>query len=125
MKAAANGALNLSVLDGWWIEGFAANPDTGWGIEPSELMDGKGDAADGDAIYSLLEREVVPLFYERDEQDLPREWIRRSKEAIRSLAPRFSSQRMVIEYINRLYVPASAGGARWMPQPMTAGRDRR
>ena len=51
MKAAANGALNLSVLDGWWIEGFAANPDTGWGIEPSELMDGKGDAADGDAIY--------------------------------------------------------------------------
>ena len=111
MKAAANGALNLSVLDGWWIEGFAANPDTGWGIEPSELMDGKGDAADGDAIYSLLERQVVPLFYERDEQNLPREWIRRSKEAIRSLAPRFSSQRMVIEYINRLYVPASAGGA--------------
>src|SRR5918993_316497 len=124
MKAAANGALNLSVLDGWWIEGFGANPDTGWGIVPSELMDGKGDAADGDAIYSLLERQVVPLFYERDEQNLPREWIRRSKEAIRSLAPRFSSQRMVIEYINRLYVPASAGGARWMAQPVTAGRDR-
>ena len=124
MKAAANGALNLSVLDGWWIEGFAANPDTGWGIEPSEQMDGKGDAADGDAIYALLEREVVPLFYERDEQNLPCEWIRRSKEAIRSLAPRFSSQRMVIEYINRLYVPASAGGARWMPQPVTAGRER-
>jgi starch phosphorylase len=87
-------------------------------------MDGKGDAADGDAIYTLLERQVVPLFYERDERNLPREWIRRSKEAIRSLAPRFSSQRMVIEYINRLYVPASAGGARWSAQPMTAGRDR-
>jgi glycogen phosphorylase len=124
MKAAANGALNLSILDGWWIEGFAANPDTGWGIEPSEQMDGKGDAADGDAIYTLLERQVVPLFYERDERNLPREWIRRSKEAIRSLAPRFSSQRMVIEYINRPYVPASAGGARWSAQPMTAGRDR-
>jgi glycogen phosphorylase len=124
MKAAANGALNLSVLDGWWIEGFAANADTGWGIEPSELMDGKGDAADSDAIYALLERQVVPLFYERDEQNLPREWIRRSKEAIRSLAPRFSSQRMVIEYINRLYVPASAGGTRWMAQPVTSGRER-
>ena len=71
MKAAANGALNLSVLDGWWIEGFAANPDTGWGIEPSEQMDGKGDAADGDAIYALLERRSCRSIYERDEQNLP------------------------------------------------------
>src|SRR5215217_2179437 len=125
MNAAPNAASNLPVLDGWWVGGLAANADTGWGIVPSVLMDGKGDAADGDAIYSLLERQVVPLFYERDEQNLPREWIRRSKEAIRSLAPRFSSQRMVIEYINRLYVPASARVARWMAQPITAGQDRR
>jgi glycogen phosphorylase len=124
MKAAANGALNLSVLDGWWIEGFAANPDAGWGIEPSELMDDRGDAADADAIYSALERQVVPLFYERDEHDLPREWIHRSKEAMRSLAPRFSSQRMVIDYITRLYVPASEGGVRWSAQLVTAGRHR-
>jgi starch phosphorylase len=122
MKAAANGALNLSVLDGWWIEGFRASHDAGWGIEPSELMNGKGDAADADAIYSALEQQLVPLYYERDEENLPREWIRRSKEAIRTLAPRFSAQRMVIEYITRLYVPASEGGARWSAAPVMAGR---
>ena len=113
MKAAANGALNLSVLDGWWIEGWEANREAGWGIEPSDLMNGKGDAADAGAIYSALEQTIVPLFYERDERNLPREWIRRSKLAIRALAPRFSSQRMVIDYIDKLYVPAAAGGARW------------
>jgi starch phosphorylase len=123
MKAAANGALNLSVLDGWWIEGFQASHDAGWGIEPSELMNGKGDAADADAIYTALEQQVVPLYYERDEQNLPREWIRRSKEAIRTLAPRFSAQRMVIEYITRLYVPASEGGARWSAAPVAVGRE--
>jgi glycogen phosphorylase len=121
MKAAANGALNLSILDGWWIEGFAASPDAGWGITPSsELLDDKADHADAEAFYAALENEVVPLFYDRDDSDVPREWIRRSKEAIRTLAPRFSSQRMVIEYINRLYVPACEGGARWMAQPVGA-----
>ncbi|MBA2598798.1 MAG: alpha-glucan family phosphorylase [Chloroflexia bacterium] len=121
MKAAANGALNLSILDGWWIEGFAANHDAGWGIAPSELMESKGDEADADAIFTALERHVIPLFYERDINDLPLRWIHMSKEAIRTLAPLFSSQRMVIEYINRLYVPASEGGARWMAQPVAAG----
>jgi glycogen phosphorylase len=120
MKAAANGALNLSILDGWWIEGYAANHDTGWGIEASDLGDGSGDAADADAIYTALEQHVVPLYYERDDHGLPREWLRRSKEAIRTLAPRFSSQRMVIDYINRLYVPASDGGALWRAQPIAA-----
>jgi starch phosphorylase len=120
MKAAANGALNVSILDGWWIEGWNANHEAGWGIVPSDLVDAQGDAADADAIYSTLEQEVVPLFYERDETGLPRGWIRRSKEAIRTLAPRFSSQRMVIDYINRLYVPASEGGARWSKQSLGA-----
>jgi starch phosphorylase len=68
----------------------------------------------------LLEKQVVPLYYERDDHNLPREWIRRSKEAIRTLAPRFSSQRMVIDYITRLYVPASEGGARWAEEPVAA-----
>lgn len=120
MKAAANGALNLSILDGWWIEGWKANPETGWGIAPSPLPDGEGDAADADAIYTALEQQVVPLFYQRDEQNMPREWIVRSKEAIRTLAPLFSSQRMVIDYINRLYVPASEGGVRWSKESIGA-----
>ena len=124
MKAAANGALNLSILDGWWIEGFAASADAGWGIEPSaELLDERADKDDADAIYAALEQEVAPLFYDRDDANLPREWIRRSKEAIRALAPRFSSQRMVIEYIDRLYVPASEGGARRITQPVGAKGD--
>jgi starch phosphorylase len=124
MKAAANGALNLSILDGWWIEGFAASQDAGWGITPStELLDDKADDDDANAIYAALEQEVVPLFYARDEANLPREWIRRSKEAIRTLAPRFSSQRMVIEYIDRLYAPACEGGERWLAQPVGAKRD--
>ncbi|MDQ3225317.1 MAG: alpha-glucan family phosphorylase, partial [Chloroflexota bacterium] len=84
MKAAANGALNLSILDGWWIEGFAANHDAGWGIAPSELMESKGDEADADAIFTALERHVIPLFYERDINDLPLRWIHMSKEAIRT-----------------------------------------
>jgi starch phosphorylase len=86
-------------------------------------MDGRGDAADANAIYSALEEQVVPLYYQRDARNLPLEWIRKSKEAIRTLAPRFSSQRMVIEYINRLYFPASEGGARWLAQPVAAVRD--
>ncbi len=120
MKAAANGALNLSILDGWWIEGWEANSNAGWGIDPSPLPDYEGDAADADAIYSALEQEVVPLFYERDEQELPRGWIRKSKEAIRTLAPLFSSQRMVVDYIDKLYVPASEGGVRWSARPVGA-----
>jgi starch phosphorylase len=120
MKAAANGALNLSILDGWWIEGWEANNDSGWGIAPSPLPESEGDAADADAIYTTLEREVVPLFYERDDQDLPRGWIRKSKAAIRTLAPLFSSQRMVIDYIDKLYVPASEGGVRWSARPIGA-----
>ncbi len=113
MKAAANGALNLSILDGWWIEGWHANEETGWGIPPSNLPDGAGDQADAEAIYSALENEVVPLFYERDEHDLPRGWISRSKDAIRTLGPLFSAQRMVIDYIKELYTPACEGGLRW------------
>lgn len=120
MKAAANGALNLSILDGWWIEGFEDNPATGWGIVPSSQADGAGDVEDANAIYTALENEVVPLFYERDEQNLPRRWIARSKEAIHTLAPRFSSQRMVIDYITRLYLPASQGGMRWSQEPVGA-----
>ena len=77
------------------------------------MPDGAGDQADAEALYNVLENEVVPLFYERDEHDLPRQWIARSKEAIRTLGPMFSSQRMVIDYITELYTPACEGGLRW------------
>ncbi|MFN8590732.1 MAG: alpha-glucan family phosphorylase [Thermomicrobiales bacterium] len=123
MKAGANGVLNLSILDGWWIEGWQANASNGWGLEPSELPDGPGDSADAEAIYSALENELVPLFYDRDDQGLPRKWIARSREAICTIAPRFSARRMVIDYITRLYLPASEGGAKWVRESVGAGGD--
>ncbi|UCF66289.1 MAG: alpha-glucan family phosphorylase [Acidobacteriota bacterium] len=104
-KAAVNGALNLSVLDGWWIEGYA--PEVGWAIGGQEASqdEAKQDEDDAQALYRLLEDEVVPLYYERDADDLPREWIRRSKCAIRNLLPRFCGSRMVREYAERAYLP--------------------
>ena len=106
MKACMNGVPQLSIGDGWWAEGY--NGHNGW------LIDGGGpahdedatDAADSDSLYRLLETEVVPAFYERDASGLSRRWVRIVKEAIRSVAPAFSSRRMVKEYVNRVYLPA-------------------
>ena len=110
MKAGANGGLNLSILDGWWIEGWEQGDRNGWGIEPSLLDDEAQNAEEANQIYTLLEQHVVPDYYDRRDADgLPTEWIRKSKEAIRTVAPRFSAQRMVIEYIRRLYLPAAKG----------------
>jgi starch phosphorylase len=94
MKAAVNGVLNLSVLDGWWPEGYSA--DVGWAIE------GVSDEADREALYRLLEEEVVPTFADRER------WVQMMQRSIARLAPQFSMQRAVIEYTERYYIPASA-----------------
>jgi len=111
MKAAANGAANLSILDGWWIEGWQPDDANGWGIPPAALDEGSQDAAEANAVYDLLERAVAPRYYRRDEQGLPREWIAMAKEAIATVAPAFSAQRMLIDYVRRLYLPASRGAS--------------
>jgi starch phosphorylase len=100
MKASLNGVLNLSILDGWWPEAF--NGRNGWAFG---LMDpGKDrDAADARAIYDLLEHAVVPLYYAQSMDGIPHEWVAMMKETIRSNAPRFSSRRMVREYVARYY----------------------
>lgn len=105
-KAALNGVPNCSILDGWWAEGF--NGRNGWSIgEGREYYDAATrDAADSRSLYSVLEQQVVPAYYARDEQGLPRVWISIMKEAIRSIAPSFNMSRMVKEYTNRFYVPA-------------------
>jgi starch phosphorylase len=107
MKAAANGALNLSVLDGWWDEAYAG--DNGWAIGSGEEYDNPvyQDDIESRALYDLLEESVRPLFYERGPDDLPREWIRMMKRSIRSLSPIFNAHRMVSEYIETSYVPAA------------------
>jgi glycogen phosphorylase len=95
MKAAVNGVLNLSVLDGWWAEAY--DPSVGWAI------DGATDEADAEQLYELLEQQVAPRFASRDA------WLEMMKSSIATLAPRFSMQRTVIEYTERYYVPATRG----------------
>jgi len=102
MKAAFNGTLNLSVLDGWWAEAFDGT--NGWGIDGSEDPDhGAKDARDATAFLDLLEKEVIPLFYDRDAQGIPRGWIRRMKASIRTVCPRFCATRMLDEYVRNVY----------------------
>jgi starch phosphorylase len=102
MKSAMNGGLNLSVLDGWWCEGF--DPCHGWAIRstpgPDDLVQ---DSRDADALYGLLESEVVPLFYERDEHDLPRGWLQRVRASLRRVGPMFNTARTLNEYLVQIY----------------------
>jgi starch phosphorylase len=103
MKSAMNGGLNFSILDGWWIEGY--NGENGFAI--SDLEDESDpaatDAADAEALYSTLENSLVPEFYARDENGVPTDWVRRMKNAISTLTPMFSTDRMVNEYVERIY----------------------
>ena len=106
MKAALNGLLNLSVLDGWWAEAY--NGRNGWAIAAGQDYDDPNlqDDADADALYRVLEEQVVPLFYKRDRDDIPRGWVTMMKEAIRTVGPHFSTRRMVQEYLEDYYIPA-------------------
>ncbi len=112
MKAVFNGALNLSVLDGWWAEGY--RPGAGWAIgRGEEYTDFEyQDRVEAQALYSILEQEVVPLFYDRGPDNLPRGWIAMMKNSIEWLSPQFSSTRMVKEYAERFYLPAAEHYAR-------------
>jgi starch phosphorylase len=106
MKAGMNGVLNCSILDGWWAEGFS--PDIGWAIGSGEMYADEAlqDSIEGEALYDLLEREIVPLFYSRGRDQLPREWIRRMKCSMREVGKGFSSHRMLKEYSEHFYLPA-------------------
>jgi len=104
MKAAVNGVLHLSILDGWWPEGF--NGHNGWAFAGAEGED--RDARDAAAIYEILEQEVIPLFYRVNDQGIPVEWVKRMKEAMKSLGAPFSARRMVKEYSRKFYQPALA-----------------
>ncbi len=108
MKAAFNGVPHLSVLDGWWQEGY--NGRNGWAIgENVRSTDPEQeDAADAESIYGLLERQVVPLYYDRDRQNIPHGWLRVAKEAIAEIMPAFSARRMLTEYVDRMYLPAAS-----------------
>jgi starch phosphorylase len=102
MKAAFNGTLNLSVLDGWWAEAYDGT--NGWAIDGTEdpNTDAK-DARDASAFYDLLEKEVIPLFYNRDANGIPRGWVARMKASLKTIGPQFCATRMVDEYVRNIY----------------------
>ncbi len=110
MKAALNGALNLSILDGWWVEGY--DDATGFKIGNGEEYDNveTQDHFDAEMLYNTLEREVIPLFYERSEIGLPMQWISKMKATIQMAGERFSSQRMLKDYTRHFYLPAIEAG---------------
>lgn len=104
-KAAINGAINFSVLDGWWIEGY--NRKNGWAIGEDKYYENYDhqDNADSESLYSILENEIIPLYFERDERGIPLGWVRTMKESIRSVGRAFSTHRMLHDYTNDYYVP--------------------
>ncbi|MGQ0749791.1 MAG: alpha-glucan family phosphorylase, partial [Betaproteobacteria bacterium] len=107
MKVLVNGGLNLSELDGWWAEAYA--PDVGWALgDGEEHGDSAGwDAVEAEALYDLLEREVIPEFHSRDERGIPTAWVARMRESMARLTPQFSTNRTVRDYTERHYLPAA------------------
>jgi glycogen phosphorylase len=111
MKAAANGVPNCSVLDGWWVEGY--DPELGWAIGRGENYTDGGyqDQVEGQALYDILEKQIIPQFYKRTVDNVPRDWIARMKSCMRRLGPVFNTNRMVRDYTEKFYVPAATRGA--------------
>jgi starch phosphorylase len=115
MKAAINGTPHMSIGDGWWAEGFTG--ENGWLIEGrSDSADhGAQDGADAGALYTLIEEQLVPTFYDRDAHGIPRKWLQIVKQSIRTVLPGFSARRMVKDYVREMYLPA-------VSQPVAGGR---
>ncbi|MEZ0227462.1 MAG: alpha-glucan family phosphorylase, partial [Planctomycetota bacterium] len=122
-KAALNGALNVSILDGWWVEGFREDPLSGFAIGDDKVLDDQGaqDKKDADGLYDILERQVIPAYYDRDARGIPRQWVARMKHALKTLGPLFNTHRMVAEYARRFYVPSAKGEAVERPRAAKVG----
>jgi starch phosphorylase len=108
-KVVLNGGLNLSVLDGWWAEAYDGLNGFAIGNGRTHSNMDVHDSRDGDDLYRVLREEVVPLYYQRDRDGLPRGWIKRMKRTIRTLGWRFNADRMVMDYTSKCYVPAAGG----------------
>ncbi|HXY11750.1 MAG TPA: alpha-glucan family phosphorylase [Terriglobales bacterium] len=123
MKVLVNGGLNLSELDGWWAEAYS--PEVGWALGDGREHndDPAWDAAEAEALYDLLEREVVPAFYTRDERGIPLAWVSRMRESMARLTPAFSSNRVVREYTEKHYLPAAEAYCERTANQSRAGAD--
>jgi len=115
MKVVANGGLHISVLDGWWAEAY--DGENGFAIGNGEIHANQDiqDERDFEALLSLLENEIVPMYYDRDAQGVPRHWMQRVKRSIRTLAWRFNADRMVMDYVRNCYLPAATASSCQMP----------
>ena len=105
MKAAINGRLNVSILDGWWAEAFNGENGFAVGLGGEHSDPAQQDRRDALALYNVLESEVLPLYYEHNSHGIPHGWVGRMKSAIRSLAWQMNADRMVIDYAERCYLP--------------------
>ena len=106
MKLLANGGLNVSELDGWWAEAYT--PEVGWAIGDGQThTEAEWDAIEANELYCLLEEQIIPEFYQRDDQGIPRNWVARIRTSMANLAPQFSSNRMLHDYVERYYAPAT------------------
>lgn len=122
-KAAINGVINCSILDGWWVEGY--NGKNGWAIGDQVFYDNEAsqDNADSQSLYKIIEEEIVPLYYTRDENGIPQGWISKMKESIKSLAPVYSTHRMVIDYTENMYLPSAERVAKVSSDDFAAAKD--
>jgi starch phosphorylase len=108
-KVVLNGGLNLSILDGWWAEAYDGLNGFAIGVGETHTSTEIHDARDGQALRRALREELIPLYYDRDHDGLPRRWIARMKRAIRTLGWRCSADRMVMDYVLKCYIPAAGG----------------
>jgi starch phosphorylase len=113
MKAGMNGVINLSVLDGWWGEGYLG--DNGWAVQPaaSSLVPEERDREEARTLYEIMHRSVVPLYYDRRSSGHAPEWIQMAKRSMATLLPRFTAARMLNDYVENFYRPAARQGARY------------
>jgi starch phosphorylase len=123
MKAGFNGTINLSVLDGWWGEGYTGN--NGWAIKPAseKLSDERRNLEEARSLYELLQDKVIPLYYQRGDAGFSHEWIQMAKRSIMTLLPVYNSERMVGEYLKRFYTPAAARGHEFGKDSFAVPRD--
>jgi starch phosphorylase len=123
MKVLVNGGLNFSELDGWWAEAYS--PEVGWAIGDGHEHgdDPSWDASEAEALYGILEREIVPAFYTRDDRGIPRAWVARMRESMARLTPVFSTNRAVRQYTDEHYVPAAAAYRRRTEKQGSLGTD--
>jgi starch phosphorylase len=122
MKASMNGVLNVSVLDGWWAEAY--HRDLGWAIGRGEEYTDEGlqDYVESNALYDLFEKDLIPTFYERGQDGIPRGWLMRMKSSLRELGPIFNTARMVQDYARRFYIPAIQQGRAFAGDDYASGR---